>query len=270
MARYVARRDVLELLDDRYQQLLAARATARNQSGGAAAASPAPPASSPANQLMGPAAADKRNYPLRADFQRVQTLSPDLAQLHFAARQFIWLDTNADAQAAASRFPHFDSDVVQIRPGIRLHQRLANWRVGFGGRELRACALQPNQHAVFVAIESTDDQDHPVTYYGQLVLCFAATYLGQTRELCYIRWLHTARAVAGEQRRVLTAAESRGPFETYRWAIYPRGREGHPQRGGPWYGVVHTSKIMYRVHMVRSMHDSELFRLNTDVWLRHL
>ena len=46
-----------------------------------------------------------------------------------------------------------------------------------------------------------------------------------------------------------------------RWAIYPRGREGHPQGGGPWYCVVHASKIMYRVHMVHSMHDSEQFRL---------
>ena len=38
----------------------------------------------------------------------------------------------------------------------------------------------------------------------------------------------------------------------------------------PWYGVVHVSKVMYRVHMVRSMHDEGLFRLNTDLWLEHL
>ena len=48
------------------------------------------------------------------------------------------------------------------------------------------------------------------------------------------------------------------------------GRAGHPRQGGPWYGVVHASKVMYRVHMVRSMHDEGLFRLNTDVWLQNL
>ena len=49
-----------------------------------------------------------------------------------------------------------------------------------------------------------------------------------------------------------------------------RGREGHPEQGGPWYGVVNVRKIMYRVHMVRSMYEDDLFRLNTDVWLEHL
>lgn len=45
----------------------------------------------------------------------------------------------------------------------------------------------------------------------------------------------------------------------------------HPRKGGPWYGVVHASKVMYRVHMVRSLHDQTLFRLsNTDVWYEFL
>ena len=56
-----------------------------------------------------------------------------------------------------------------------------------------------------------------------------------------------------------------GTFEYPPW--YPHGRAGHPAQGGPWYGVVSVHKIMYRVHMVCSMHDSDLFRLNTDVWL---
>ena len=80
----------------------------------------------------------------------------------------------------------------------------------------------------------------------------------------------TARAVAEAARRQPAAAEVRGPFESYRWAVYPRGRAGHPARGGPWYGVVDVSSILYRVHMVRSMHDSDLFRLNTDVWWEYL
>ena len=36
------------------------------------------------------------------------------------------------------------------------------------------------------------------------------------------------------------------------------------------YGVVNVRKVMYRVHMVRSMDDAGLFRLNADVWLQHL
>ena len=28
--------------------------------------------------------------------------------------------------------------------------------------------------------------------------------------------------------------------------------------------------LMYRVHMVHSMHDADLYRLNTDVWLEYL
>ena len=31
-------------------------------------------------------------------------------------------------------------------------------------------------------------------------------------ELCYECWLHTAAAVASQQRRRVTAAEARGPF----------------------------------------------------------
>ena len=44
----------------------------------------------------------------------------------------------------------------------------------------------------------------------------------------------------------------------------------HPAQYGAWYGVVHASTIKYRVHMVQSMHDDGLFRLNTDVWLFNL
>ena len=130
--------------------------------------------------------------------------------------------------------------------------------------------LQVGQPRIFVAIESETESGNAITYYAQLVLCFSAVYLTEPRQLCYVRWLHTARAVAAAQRRALTAEETRGPFDTFRWAVYPRGRAGHPQQGGPWYGVVNVRKVMYRVHMVRSMHDVSLFRLNTDVWLQHL
>ena len=46
--------------------------------------------------------------------------------------------------------------------------------------------------------------------------------------------------------------------------------DGHPAQGGAWYGVVDARDIMYRVHMVRSLDDLSLFRLNTDIWLEHL
>ena len=85
---------------------------------------------------------------------------------------------------------------------------------------------------------------------------------GDDKPNYYVRWLHTARAVAQQQRRALTPAETRGPFEVYRWAI--------DDQGVAWFGVVNVRKIMFRVHMVRSAHDEGLFRLNTDVWLEYL
>ena len=102
----------------------------------------------------------------------------------------------------------------------------------------------------------------PTTYYAQLLLCFSAKYLGEVRPLCYVRWLHTASAVAEAAGRAVSPLERRGPFETYRWAL-----NGQLE---PWYGVVSVRKVMYRVHMVRSLYERELFRLNTDVWLKHL
>ena len=270
MARYVSRRDVVEMLEDRYVEQRAQRsqqgATADSPATAHAAAALAPTA----NQLMGTAPTAKRSYPLRCSFDRLKELSEALEHLAFAARQFLHLDTDEDGEAAAARFPHFDSDAVHVRPGVHLYQRLDDGRVQVGGRELHACTLQPQQQPVFVAIESADVHGRPVTYYGLLVLCFVGVYLGEQRHLCYVRWLHTARAIAQAADRTPTADETRGPFETYRWAVYPRGRAGHPRQGGPWYGAVHASKIMYRVHMVRSMRDEGLYRLNTDVWLPYL
>ena len=64
------------------------------------------------------------------------------------------------------------------------------------------------------------------------------------------------------------------PFETcqtYRLSVPgPGGRTGHPQAGAVRYGVVHATKVIYCVHMVRSMDDEGLYRLNTDVWLPYL
>ena len=104
-----------------------------------------------------------------------------------------------------------------------------------------------------------EDVPHMLDWLAPMLLTTtgASLDLSVHQELCYVRWLHTARAVAEAARRQPAAAEVRGPFESYRWAVYPRGRAGHPARGGPWYGVVDVSSIFYRVHMVRSMHDSD-------------
>ena len=62
-------------------------------------------------------------------------------------------------------------------------------------------------------------------------------------------------------------AETLGPFTTYRWHVQPSGcAAGHPAAGGPCYGVVDVSQIRCRVHMLPSLDDPELFRLNTHVW----
>ena len=177
------------------------------------------------------------------------------------------------SQADARQFKdlNLDSDVLHIRPGIHLYERLDNERTLIGGVQLQACLLLGpfQQHPVFVAIDAVDDYNRQTIYYAQMLLCFRATYLSEYQHLCYVRYLHTARAVAQDLGRRRTPEETRGPLEAFRWALYPGGW-GHPARHGPWYGLISTRQVMYRVHMVRSMTDAGLFRLNTDVWLPNL
>ena len=128
-----------------------------------------------------------------------------------------------------------------------------------------------HQPPVFVAVNATDSRNRAIIYYAQIIICLQAQYLNMPLQMVYIRWLHTACAVAVEEERLPSEAELRGPFASFRWDVYPKGRAvGQLREGGPWYGVVHPSQIMYRVHMVRSMHDKDLFRLNTDVYLENL
>ena len=125
-------------------------------------------------------------------------------------------DTNEDPAAPASSFLRFDSDVVQLRPGLHIH-RLDDVRVDIGGRQLRANVLHRAQQSTFVAIESTDDRGAKVIYYGLLLLCFAATYLNEERQLCYklhplaAHWQHCR---GGGARRATCANARRGA-----WAI---------------------------------------------------
>ena len=174
----VARRDVLELLEDNYKELkLMSREGAENGGG-----NPADAPAVRANSLMGPADAAKRSYPLRCLFADAAQLCPKLEQLENRARQYLRLAAANDVTVD----PEFDSDTIQIRPGLRLHERLENPRTQIGGRALHACSLQPLQKPVFVAISSEDENGHAVVYYGMLVLCFVAQYLGENRELCYV------------------------------------------------------------------------------------
>ena len=109
--------------------------------------------------------------------------------------------------------------------------------------------------------------------YGQLKLCFAARYLDAHLNLCYLRWMHTAKAVAAFLRRPVTPDETRGPFPAFRWNPHPGGGRftGHPAYGTAHYGVVDITQIMYVAPMLPSLAEpldstDPLFKLNTDMW----
>ena len=107
-------------------------------------------------------------------------------------------------------------------------------------------------------------------WYGQLILCFTAQYLGQTIELLYVRWFDTVHASARAFNRALTDKEKRGPFKAYRWSVFPGSRfAGHPPTGAPHFGIIDVSSVMYAAPMVRSLEDAHdaadpLYRVNTD------
>ena len=83
--------------------------------------------------------------------------------------------------------------------------------------------------------------------------------------------MHTTQAVAAAEGRSRTAEERRGPFPTYRWARQPPNRpHGHPQAGGPHYGVVEASEVLYAAPMMTGLGEmpgsaDPLFRLNMDM-----
>ena len=100
----------------------------------------------------------------------------------------------------------------------------------------------------FVAVGDGKD----IFGYGQVGLCFSAKYLGSTLDVCYLRWLHTADAVAAFLRRPVTTDETRGPFPAFRWNPQPGGGRftGHPAYGSAHYGVVDITQVMYVVPML--------------------
>ena len=91
------------------------------------------------------------------------------------------------------------------------------------------------------------------------------------REFCYVRWLHSVRAVAQAEQRPLSAEECRGPFPMFRWARQPENRPvGHPPAGGPHYGAAETSEVLYAAPLMIGLgalpgSADPLFRLNLDI-----
>ena len=96
------------------------------------------------------------------------------------------------------------------------------------------------------------------------------------REFCYVRWLHSVRAVAQAEQRPLSAEECRGPFPMFRWARQPENRPvGHPPAGGPHYGAVEASEVLYAAPLMIGLgalpgSADPLFRLNLDTHVGHV
>ena len=86
-----------------------------------------------------------------------------------------------------------------------------------------------------------------------------------------MRWLHSVRAVAQAEQRPLSAEECRGPFSMFRWARQPENRPvGHPPAGGPHYGAVEASEVLYAAPLMIGLgalpgSADPLFRLNLDI-----
>jgi hypothetical protein len=270
MAHIVGRGDVLRLMVDVRQQAEAAYVAVPQ-------AMPidnnAPPA-----KLMG-----TRRIVCRIPLGAAAAAHAALAQLQFSIALYLQLATNGSEDVDyPRRMPFLTSSMIEVRPGVAV----VRWPQTFlsaanGGSKLHAdlqptqtrgaASLQPTgEPPVFVAVDGDDEGE---LWYGQLVLCFVAQYMG-AQELCYIRWLDTVEMRAKlEGDRALTAFELAGPFERYRWSTQPGSRRrGHPLAGGPHYGVVSCSRVRYRAPLISSiLHELDevdpLFRLNTDMYL---
>ena len=80
-------------------------------------------------------------------------------------------------------------------------------------RQHHAARSERKRSTQFVAVSTGDPLD-PV-WYGQLVLCFVAVYLGQKAEFCYVRWLGRVQKVAQAAGHSLDPADTRFPFTTH-------------------------------------------------------
>ena len=85
--------------------------------------------------------------------------------------------------------PTLDSDSLYLRPGVHLYERLDDPKTLLGGRYLHGNVLLKESELSFIAVRQGG-----ALWYGQLVMCFSALYLGETVELLYVRWFDTVRA----------------------------------------------------------------------------
>ena len=251
MAKYVERRDTMRLL------LLARQhQTPQPQLPPSAAAAPR------RNELMGLRPVHVQELGAAA------RVHPLLARLTYAVRLYLHLAAGAmDADAHVRDMPTPDVPALHLRPGVHLYERLDDPKTLLGGRYLHGNVLLKESDLSFIAVRQGGS-----LWYGQLILCFTAQYLGQTIELLYVRWFDTVQASARAFNRALTEKENRGPFKAYRWSVFPGSRfAGHPPTGAQHFGVIDVSSVMYAAPMVRSLEDAHdaadpLYRLNTDAW----
>ena len=206
---------------------------------------------------------------------------PSLRQLPWAIALFLQLSTGGESEADyPNGMPVLTSEQLEIRPGAHVQRWPDDFpQAGRGGAFLHSAfrggesegnsLRATNEAPVFVAIDVGGGR----IYYAQLILCFLARY-GETLQLCYVRWLDTPSSLVrqGLRQAPLPARDTAGPFETYRWSIFPGShRSGHPPGGGPHYGVVAADSIMYRAPIIASLLDDlgaadPLFRLNDDAY----
>ena len=284
LAPVVQRRDALRLVEHVLSQQLAA-ADGDDADGGAAAAPqlPAATAASSPTVLMG----QRPGFSMtRRD---VQVIHPELAQLEFAIRLHLHLAQapENDECVHLRDMPTLASEVLNLRKGLRVLRWPASepgaWRGGqwlhsrFQPRQVRGGAwrlLRRRGPAIFVAVRSGR-----ALWYGELILCFGAAYRPPAggvcdQQLCLVRWLQTAAKTAIVERRELTASESRGPFEVYRWSTHTGSyMRGHPAHSTPHYGVVDASQVRYRAPIFTGPAEPQgapnpTFRLVTDMLRR--
>ena len=153
---------------------------------------PVAPQVSPPSQLMG-----VRSTVCRIDLSAASNIDPSLQQLAFSVALYLHQATGGGSDDASfpGGMPSLTSPLLEIRPGVAVQRWPSNFPAAErGGSKLHAALCQdearkevrPTGEApVFVAVD-VDGQG--TLWYGQLILCFIARYLG-LEQLCYIRWL---------------------------------------------------------------------------------
>ena len=278
LARFVARRDTLRLLEQRRMQLddTARRAAAPPEE--PVSAAPAPPAVAPQNAVMHP------QHERALELPAALAAHSSLTQLEFCLKLYLHLGQGGSFHTHVRDMPVLDQPTLRLRTGVRLTPRPSEPRVALGGHIVHGNVLLDPTKLAMVAIKSKVPGTSSYTiWYGQLELCFEAKYLGRWRSLCLVRWLDTPRPVvqtiaAVEARRVSAAEvtyldEMRSaPFAAYRWSRATGStRTGHPAAGASHYGVVCATHVLYRVPMIPLFRHAPgepdpTFFLNTDMW----